>query len=76
MFKQVVQCAAFKCNVFCVTCYRVCFISGMHHEGTGREIQAAGSSGGSDAEGPEIPPAAQGITHPTQRPPTAEGRHI
>ena len=32
----------------------------MHNEGTGREVQAAGSAGGSDAEGAEVPPAAEG----------------
>lgn len=32
----------------------------MHHEGTGGEVQTAGSAGSSYAEGPQIPPPAQG----------------
>ena len=52
------------CNAVCYcVCLGLCVILGVHNEGAGREVQAAGSSGGSNAEGPEIPS-------------TAEGRHI
>ena len=52
------------CNAVCYcVCLGLCVNLGVHNEGAGREVQAAGSSGGSNAEGPEIPS-------------TAEGRHI
>ena len=55
------RCVVCNANVcYCVGLLFVCFISGMHNEGTGREVQAAGSPGGSDAEGAEVPPAAEG----------------
>lgn len=35
----------------------------MYYEGAGREVQAAGSSGGSHAEGAEVSPTTEGRTH-------------
>ena len=36
--------------------------TGMYYEGAGGEVQAAGSSGGSHAEGAEVPPTTEGNT--------------
>lgn len=43
----------------------MCRSSGMHHESAGREVQAAGSSGGSHAEGAEVSPTTEGRRKPT-----------
>lgn len=37
-------------------------VAGVHNEGAGREIQAAGSPGGSHAEGVEVSPTTEGGT--------------
>ena len=39
--------------------------TGMYYEGAGGEVQAAGSSGGSHAEGAEVPPTTEGTRHLT-----------
>lgn len=39
--------------------------TGMYYEGAGGEVQAAGSTGGSHAEGAEVPPTTEGTRHLT-----------
>lgn len=39
-----------------------CF-TGMYYESAGREVQIAGSSGGSYAEGAEVSPTTEGMRH-------------
>lgn len=40
-----------------------CRPTGMHYESAGREVQAAGSAGGSHAEGAEVSPTTEGTRH-------------
>lgn len=50
------------CNVSCGnwTAPSPSCSTGVHHESSGWEVQAAGSSGGSNAEGAEVSPSAEG----------------
>lgn len=45
------------------------FYTGMHYESAGREVQAAGSAGGSHAEGAEVSSTTEGRRNiPTAKP--------
>lgn len=51
----------------CNDCPAACVIlsTGMYYESAGREVQAAGSSGGSHAKGAEVSPTTEGRRHLT-----------